>query len=67
LRGWLSEHRKLQKSDPVLLRWARSLPTVMPDGPEKGIESECFALFEPIAIVCFNQFNFRICSFDPSI
>jgi hypothetical protein len=31
----LSERRELQERDLFLLRWTRSLPTIMPDGPEK--------------------------------
>jgi hypothetical protein len=36
----LSEHRELQESDLFLLRWTRSLPTVIPDGPEITIRLE---------------------------
>jgi transposase len=30
----LSKHRELQESELFMLRWTRSLPTVIPDGPK---------------------------------
>ena len=35
----LSQHRELQESDLFLLRRNRSLPTVMPDGPQQHLKS----------------------------